>query len=1084
MSWSISVKTVGSTTRHNDSRTTVDASSEQLKDFTVQVEPEDVLSSLHKKIEDVTGLKMNQQRLIYRGRLISSGGSGSGSSSGSGYAHNHNNITTNNTPTNSSGGDANGNGTESRNDGGSRLNEVLSDANNSVNNINGKTTATTTEESESRICDVAGLSDGQTIHLVPRLGVNSDHHSNNNNNNNNSNNNTSGEDNREDNSNLASATSEDNGTSLTGGAGLLAALLGLGVSNNSNNDDTEDIETSLAVPRLRSTTTNTRSARRRFPNAHRRNASDPRYPEPCPLEPVRQGLMTLHTMIGNTNTRIDIDKKHKHKHDRKESTQVVSPSPLNFKRKWYRGQWLDCRDTVNQWLEATIVEILTPENILIRTPKNQSSSDPSSSSSSSSNNVKRITQPYIDSAIGVNDYAGRRKLLLEPAEDEDDSKLADLNDDEDLIGYKERDNNESVQLLKIHYNGWPHRWDEWIRSDSERIRPFRTRSRHVPSRHHINPSPQSIFHATPQTHIKSEDDEIDRLELLPELCRVVDSVQELLAGVVRIDGDDTGNDDDDIGSNDVRRSKGEEELNNIPLTNEQQKDLSRAMKDLRPETIEHVLSIVQGENDGGKSMDVADIDVTELAVETQRKLLEFLKPSPGRRMSSENNVLPWNHCPKNRDKDSDGNSSDSDEDDDDNDNVIDRNRENYNLKAKEETKATLQKMDKAKIEALAPLLDRLGRVLIDFAPHVAATADSMPDVAVGCDTLKTKDNEVKETEENVRGEVSASEDRNVLSVDSQLSADDVQREDPPVERTGLLSLRPLWSTNRHASDATPLLSSSNTMNSPETGNNEESTDIDPDYVDFINGFMGAASRNESPHARRNLRRSTSDSLGSSLFSAFLASGGTGGLGNNDDGNDEGGGAGGPRVLRLGGGGGGIGGGGGNGGIDIHIHAIVTGPGGGGMTGIGDLNGLISPTPTTSTARNNNNNATASLSSANIDSLRPTTTGDDDDDDDVGLFSDLYSDRPQTLANNEISIPWDTEIEIQDDEEISSNDNIPHLLSDDEVNNIVGDPSASISSQQNREADEQRPTSRGSASSRRSIGRLFRRALNRRSSNNS
>ena len=45
--------------------------------------------------------------------------------------------------------------------------------------------------------------------------------------------------------------------------------------------------------------------------------------------------------------------------------------------------------------------------------------------------------------------------------------------------YQPRPDNNNVQLLLVHYNGWPHRWDEWIRSDSVRIRPFRTRTHHV-----------------------------------------------------------------------------------------------------------------------------------------------------------------------------------------------------------------------------------------------------------------------------------------------------------------------------------------------------------------------------------------------------------------------------------------------------------------------------------------------------------------------------------------------------------------------------------------------------------------------------
>jgi hypothetical protein len=61
-------------------------------------------------------------------------------------------------------------------------------------------------------------------------------------------------------------------------------------------------------------------------------------------------------------------------------------------REFKVGQWLDVKDTVNQWLEAQVV------------------------------------QSY---------------------------------------------SNEGQQHVLIHYNGWPHRWDEWIESDSPRIMPLK-----------------------------------------------------------------------------------------------------------------------------------------------------------------------------------------------------------------------------------------------------------------------------------------------------------------------------------------------------------------------------------------------------------------------------------------------------------------------------------------------------------------------------------------------------------------------------------------------------------------------------------
>ena len=66
-----------------------------------------------------------------------------------------------------------------------------------------------------------------------------------------------------------------------------------------------------------------------------------------------------------------------------------------------------------------------------------------------------------------NDLEGRRRLLLEPIpdnEEEDDEYDSAYIGISHLIdeGYRPRSDNTNIQLLLVHYNGWPHRWDEWI----------------------------------------------------------------------------------------------------------------------------------------------------------------------------------------------------------------------------------------------------------------------------------------------------------------------------------------------------------------------------------------------------------------------------------------------------------------------------------------------------------------------------------------------------------------------------------------------------------------------------------------------
>ncbi len=281
--------------------------------------------------------------------------------------------------------------------------------------------------SNPKIKDIAGLSDGQTIHLVKRR--------------------ETPETSTEDVSTAAamSVASSDSSRSRVGGEGdvlsgstgsrgLLAALLGL------SSGLSEDAEETGATRRwgLGSSRPPRTSRRPHF----RMTAEDRQVPDPGSLEPVRQGLLTLHTLLPHMQH---------------------TDSPIQSNREWYRGQWLDVLDTVNQWLEATVVEVVYPSEIL-----------PHALGSPSTCLRRRPPQLPCDPAVSASDLEGRRHLLLEPCDDENNQ--FDLGGD--LAGFRPRPNNDGVQLLLIHYNGWPHRWDEWIRSDSERLRPFRTRTRH------------------------------------------------------------------------------------------------------------------------------------------------------------------------------------------------------------------------------------------------------------------------------------------------------------------------------------------------------------------------------------------------------------------------------------------------------------------------------------------------------------------------------------------------------------------------------------------------------------------------------
>jgi len=852
------------------------------RDFNISISPDEPLSTLHSKIEQVSGLTAQQQRLIYRGRLISGGGPSNDESS----------------PTLSS-------------------------------SSSSKSLLTTP------IRSIDGLEDGHTIHLVPRPTV------------------ISPPANGNDTAAAAtaftinrgggdggSAAENDGPRIITGnGAGLLGALFNLGqqdvdsdneqrggnANNNNNNNNTDGsspsssmdpLESLMFFPRTTTTTTgrsNTTNRRRSRPNSYRRLVTDPRYPDPCPLEPIRQGLMTLHTMIQSQPEMV------RKSGGEEEDGDGGIVSPMDANRKWFSGQWLDVRDTVNQWLEATIVEIVTPEDILVRAVKR-------------GRDVTTFNRTTVleDPVIGANDLEGRLRLLLEPATDENDRTLADLNNDDDLVGLVERKNNDNVQLLLIHYNGWPHRWDEWIRSDSERIRPFRTRSRHAPTSNHFCPSTESTFHSAPCTHIQSANEEIDRLAMIPELYRIFKDMEKIFESAIQGGKAQKKSVKGGSSSKDDAR----------PLSPKEQTDLTVAMQTLDPDIVEEVMTIVQGSNEGGKNMDPADIDISALDCETQWKLKKLLEETDFERQEDYHLVgdsqLPWNT--KRREKE---------------ETDIDSSEHDQNEERDSTSDSSTQlSFDKRNLEALGPLMDRLGRVLIDAAPHVSKVAESLS---------------LQETNDQVDGV----QDENVdITADSQ----------PP-------SLRPSWS-NAHA---TPLFDESEV----DALSNRALHAANPDLVDYVHGFINH--RNDGSSSRRNGRRNRSDGgLGSSILSAYLASLIAGVDGANGSRN-------GPRVVRIGG----------NDnddisgpGLDIHIHAIVSGPGGPFMPDF--LNNLGG-----ATAQITDNDRNLNMESINQRLAEEHTE----------TFQNLYSEEsPAQNTSSEFTPNEDVEIEDESDTDSHSTGN--------------------------------------------------------------
>jgi hypothetical protein len=81
------------------------------------------------------------------------------------------------------------------------------------------------------------------------------------------------------------------------------------------------------------------------------------------LESIRQGLLTMHTLFSTVNS---VNHFYNNNNNNTSSSSrlqqeskpsSVDTSVLPSERRFFIGQWLDVKDTVSQWLEATVMEI-------------------------------------------------------------------------------------------------------------------------------------------------------------------------------------------------------------------------------------------------------------------------------------------------------------------------------------------------------------------------------------------------------------------------------------------------------------------------------------------------------------------------------------------------------------------------------------------------------------------------------------------------------------------------------------------------------------------------------------------------------
>ena len=389
----------------------------------------------------------------------------------------------------------------------------------------------------------------------------------------------------------------------------------------------------------------------------------------------------------------------------------------------------------------------------------------------------------------------------------------------------------------------------------------------------------------------------------------------------------------------------------------------------------------------------------------------------------------------------------------------------------------LPRYSRRELEQLAPLLDRLGRALTDAAPHIASFASTLPKGDTREPLCCTPDecNVVIAGETDIDDELTDNED---------LVVDFVATGNSSSLGTGMFSLSDGVTTN-------VVLPNSNTLLlNPMLNDLDDQLDDtilfnDPDNSDFVAGMVNTA-RGENRTRRVSPGASNTHDDGSNLLSAYLAAASLSSLASDEGASNASeetiGLQGLGRLLRQRETGG-------SGGIDIHIHAFVTGPGVGPGTGfamvadprVGGIGGPTIPRGT----------GFAGLSSlhrrhrrSHSDFHSPVIASTVNEDE-MGIFSELYSENPSPVDLQSGVLPSDRRSEglrafEQENTEFNST-----LANNSRLRSgftPVGDRMPSRSPV--RRHNTLTVVGEGSNSSRSSaISRMFRRALGRRSNPN-
>jgi len=323
------------------------------------------------------------------------------------------------------------------------------------------------------------------------------------------------------------------------------------------------------------------------------------------LEHVRQGLLTMHTLLSTRDEEEEKEEFEQQSEGKEEYSSHIRRSRAGAQRRhFFVGQWLDVKDTVNQWLEATVMEIRSNGDLL------------------------------------------------------------------------------------VHYNGWPSRWDEFMPPASPRICPFRTRTLHSGNAPTISPCPVTVVRDAPPTG----DDDL-RL-LVPEVNQMLQRLQPMMSVLVKLCEEHTE-------LADTEAATGE-------TTSQEASSNTRQRMPWVPRRVRF------------RSYDLADAEEVKKSRDDQWDV--------GRsRRSRAVDDLP---------------DSDDDVDQKMREDILygdaeeEKKSDESARKEKSELKRELVPFSRGLLEAgleIAPLLDRMGRILADLAPHLANLKRMRPEEQTGED---------------------------------------------------------------------------------------------------------------------------------------------------------------------------------------------------------------------------------------------------------------------------------------------------------------------------------------------------------------